>query len=165
MSSLGRSVPKFLFCYACRPNFHHKYLTPSDPPLSACGEALISWHTRADRPKSFNWNLGWPQSNGGLSFLPVALCCLCTWLQQEANAVEERLCIWRTDSVVSLNAALLSGSFLLSLLSGQMRKGQPATLSTEANIYHLWYVLVKYRISSDGLRGGVATRTPATCCF
>lgn len=51
MSSPGRSVPKFLFCYACRPNFHHKYLTLSDPPLSACGEALISRHTCADRPE------------------------------------------------------------------------------------------------------------------
>lgn len=51
MSSPGRSVPEFLFCYACRPNFHHKYLTLSDPPLSACGEALISRHTCADRPE------------------------------------------------------------------------------------------------------------------
>lgn len=40
-----------LFSYACRPNFHHKYLTLTDPRLSACGEALISRHTCADRPK------------------------------------------------------------------------------------------------------------------
>lgn len=38
-----------LFSYACRPNFHHKHLTPSDPLLSVCEEALISLHTCADR--------------------------------------------------------------------------------------------------------------------
>lgn len=31
-----------LFSYACRPNFHHKYLTLTDPLLSVCEEALIS---------------------------------------------------------------------------------------------------------------------------
>lgn len=40
-----------LFSYACRPNFHHKYLTLTDPLLSVCEEALISLHTCADRPK------------------------------------------------------------------------------------------------------------------
>lgn len=40
-----------LFSYACRPNFHHKHLTLSDPSLSICEEALISLHTCADRPK------------------------------------------------------------------------------------------------------------------
>lgn len=40
-----------LLSYACRPNFHHKHLTLTDPSLSVCGEALISLHTCADRPK------------------------------------------------------------------------------------------------------------------
>lgn len=31
-----------LFSYACRPNFHHKYLTLTDPVLSLREEALIS---------------------------------------------------------------------------------------------------------------------------
>lgn len=47
----GASCPKLCFSYACRPNFHHKYLTLTDPLLSVCEEALISLHTCADRPK------------------------------------------------------------------------------------------------------------------
>lgn len=40
-------LSRALFSYACRPNFHHKHLAPSDPVLSVCGEALISPHTCA----------------------------------------------------------------------------------------------------------------------
>lgn len=46
-----------LFSCACRPNFHHKHLTLSDPLLSVCEEALISQHTCADRPKSLQLGL------------------------------------------------------------------------------------------------------------
>lgn len=178
MSSPGRSVPKFLFCYACRPNFHHKYLTLSDPPLSACGEALISRHTCADRPEILKleprmrvfsrvrvdalMHVGAKRRSTRLAvrhssrfsqrLSAASRSGRRTWLQEEATAVEERLSIWRTDSVVSLHSALLSVSFLLSSVSGQMRKGKPVTLSCGVNIYHLWYVFAEYLISPDGVR-------------
>lgn len=44
-------LSRALFSYACRPNFHHKYLTLTDPVLSVCEEPLISLHIFADRPK------------------------------------------------------------------------------------------------------------------
>lgn len=134
MSSPGCSVPKFLFCYACRPNFHHKYLTLSDPPLSACGEALISRHTCADRPEILKleprmrvFSRVWADAlmHVGAKRWSARLAarhssCLSqrlsgpsgserrTRLQEGATADEERLPIWRTHSAVSLLSALLS---------------------------------------------------------
>lgn len=134
---------KFLFCYACRPNFHHKYLTLSDPPLSACGEALISRHTCADRPEILKLEPRMrvflrvrvgafghvAQSDGGLSLLPATLCCLCTWLQKEATAVEERLCIRRTDCCVSeLHPSLRQLPLVIALRSDEKRKASSTEL-------------------------------------
>lgn len=156
MSSPGRSVPKFLFCYACRPNFHHKYLTLSDPPLSACGEALISRHTCADRPEILKleprmrvfsrvrvdalMHVGAKRRSTRLAvrhssrfsqrLSAASRSGRRTWLQEEATAVEERLSIWRTDSVVSLHSApsLCQLPLVIGLGSDEERKASNTQL-------------------------------------
>lgn len=128
---------KFLFCYACRPNFHHKYLTLSDPPLSACGEALISRHTCADRPEILKLE---PRMRMFSHVRVGALVHVGAKRQRTLVSPSDSLLpllhlaaegshrCWRaslylsTDSVVSVNSALLSGSFLLS--SSQVRWGK-----------------------------------------
>lgn len=139
MSSLGRSVPKFLFCYACRPNFHHKYLTLSDPPLSACGEALISRHTCADRPEILKLEprmrlffshvrLGAlvhvAQSDGGLSVAAALGCRRRPALLKSVSVCggQTLLCLWTSPCALAA--------------SSRRRKGESVTVSCEANIYH-----------------------------
>ena len=65
-----------LFSYACRPNFHHKHLTLSDPSLSVCEEALISPHTCADRPKILKLGL----CMKACFYMSV---CVCVWKKSE----------------------------------------------------------------------------------
>lgn len=108
-----------LFSYACRPNFHHKYLTLTDPLLSVCEEALISLHTCADRPKirklrtmyecvfscvcgKYEWCSNYSASSLFLLFQPLSaflLVCRTTQFAAERNhlywrvtQLEDRLC-------------------------------------------------------------------------
>lgn len=95
MSSLG-VLSLALFSCACLPNFHHKHLTPTDPLLSVCEEALVSLLTRADRHKIL-------QLCTNVHFVCVCVCALKVSVSEQ----------WRT----ALNALIILLQLSLSCCS------------------------------------------------